>query len=536
MIAITNTLRDLYFSRNAVPVTLDLSDYVTTPGVLTERRLLFPGATEAGDSFTISWTVDGVDYEVTVTVASPADAEEYEMIPGSGSNYAQQVVNLLRSIPLIWQFFDVYFAQQADPDRFGFGLRARQPGDIDLGTTSSGFTWVVPLNTTGALPVVKTDYLGSLWVAIAPEHDTARHNFIRLGEMEVLPDAHGVAHLDVSEILDAFFEQPEQPTSTTGEPVLCTAIQRPFHLMAGHKWGDPLERRVQVETSVLNVIKGGLSPHDFASLSSGAITYANAHFLTLRTQRDIDASQLDWLYYYGMTLGPTTELALEAAIVYTDGTTATPYLWDTTDVQSGKVYQLAAGYTASGVQAIAEAAEKRVRSYSLRLWSRSTETPDRTLLRGPVTFHLLQPDYLSVHMEYENTLGAIEGWLMRGVRAYTGRTGHSPYRVLRTRPADSEGAAAVSFQELLSYNERDELSLTLSTGPMSRSEAHAFRDFLRTRHRWLRIGTHRIPVYIDPGTYQLDRETLDADYTREHTFQATLPPSLGVSDIIPLFS
>ncbi len=517
-----NTPLPIYFSRNQVAFRLDCSDVINTAGVQESRAAIISSELANDDTLTITWSHESIDYSAAFTFKTSPNAENFEILANTGSPPSQDyIINTLipglLSHPDIAQFFD---ARVEEDTFFGFRLISRVGGPITLAFAINGFT-ASELSTAGVLEVRETDYLATAWVYMANEHNSTLSDFTKIGELELYPAANNLASIDISEILDSFFTAPEIPTSTTNALVECTEINREFFLLIGQKFGDPVARKKQVRSDVLRVLKGGVRHPEFLEETNElTLPPYNGKYLTLRTTREVAADQLDWLFICPHK--DDTEGAVQVQLFYTDYSTTTQLLWGGQTVERFKTYQFAAGFTQAGIKAIADGEGKTCYKYTLQFGE------DAGILFIPrselATFYVMPDDHLATVMHYENTLGGVESWQFIGNRFLAGSKSSQSYRT------PLEDFATVDFQELSSYNEEDTPQLVFNTGPMSQSDALAFRDFLRSRHKWLIIPEgDRLPFRIADTNYRLDSENMDSDFSRNFEFTAILAPAKGVS-------
>jgi hypothetical protein len=520
-ITLENTPLALYLSRNQCAFQFNCADVINTAEVKERRFSIISSAIGQDDTLAITWSHDSIDYVVDFTFKTSPNADLFEIITSASASSAEEyVINSLipglLSHPDIAEFFDVSLEEDTF---FGFRLTSRVAGPISLAFAAVGFT-STEAGTVGVAEIRETDYLASAWIYMANAQDSDLRDFTKIGEVELYPAADNLADIDVGEILDSFFTDPETPTATNNAPVICAAIKRDFFVLFGQKFGNPLARKKQSRTPILRVIKGGMRHAEFIA-AAGKINFNTTGWrvLTLRTRREVAETQSDWIFIHA---GPAevATASLNYQLFFTDGTSATGQLWSGKTLAAGNTYQMAAGYTHAGLKGIANGAGKIGYKYTLQVGGVS----GASALSEKITFYVMPEDALATVMQYENTLGAIESWRFIGNRSLGGSKSSQQYR----RPL--QNLAGAEFQELLSFNEQDTPQITFSTGPMSQSDALAFRDFLRSRHKWLLAdGDYRIPFRIADTNYQLDGENMDADYTRNFEFTAILAPSKGVS-------
>jgi len=522
-ITLNNTPLSLYLSRNQAVFRFLCPDAIATAGVQESRFAIISAAIPQDDTLTIAWSFDSVDYSVEFTFKNSPDADLYE-IESNGtapdSAYIEDtLIPGLLSHPDISQFFDIDVEQDTF---FGFRLTSRVSGPISLTVVADDFTLTAG-GTAGVAESREPDYLASAWLYVAPQHNSDLDEFTKLGEFELYPDADGLTDIDVQQLLDDFFTTPETPTATADAPVLCTELLRRFYLLYGQKFGDPVARKKQTRTDIFEVAKGGMTNSEFIGANGGFFKNPiRSRTLSLRLRREAGQDQEDWIFFYFSAA--TTDLRLRCVLHYTDGTTQTEFLWQGEDLDSGNIYQCAAGFTQAGVKALADTAEKRCYKYILTVGA-----GDFAPAIQPVTFYVMPYDHLEVIIEFENSLGAIESWRMTGQRSLSGNITAEQYR--RALPATPDA----EFQQLLSFNEQDQPIINITTGMLSKSDALAYRDLLKSRHKWIRKGTARIPFRTDPQPYDVDRESLEADYSRSYTFQAILAPERSVSAVDPVW-
>lgn len=520
-ITLDNTPINRYLSRNQIAFRFNCPDVVTTAEVKEYRWAIISEAIENDDTLTIEWSYDGTDYSIQFTFKDSPDAANYEIESNDTAPDEDYILNTLipglLSHPDISEFFDI----RVEEDTFyGFRMVSRVSGPVSLTFTASGFT-PTEVGVSGVAEVRETDYLASVWVYMANAHNSNLLDFTKIGELELYPDSDNKADIDVADIIDSFFSNPETPTDTVNNPVLCTELAREFFLLYGQKFGDPVERKKQGRTDIYTVIKGGMRHNEFVADIGSLIPNATKwRYLTIRSRREVEADQKDWLFFH---TGPheISSAQLDWEIFFTDGSTQTGQGWTNQTLTPNKTYQTPAGFTQRGLNIVALQLAKTAYKYTIQILGTADGDDVST---EKATFYIMSPDHLATVFQYENTLGGIESWRMVGNRTLTGSKSSQPYR----RPLPPLSTAG--YQELMSYNEEDTPAITFNTGPMSQSDALAFRDFLRSRHKWLlTTDGDRIPFRITDTDYALDSENLEADYTRNFEFKAILAPSKGIS-------
>lgn len=539
-IELRNFIPSSVLSRNQIPAVFDCPDVINTEGAQESITVNMNFNPQNDDVLEFEWSYNGVTYTATFTFKDSPDADLYEIETGTtNSSYIlYTVIPGLLSHPDLFEFFDFELWEDAPSEGFTLTARSQYTGPLSLQITIEGNPIATESTTTGVAPVIETDYLASVWLNISPAYNSELWDYQRIGELELFPDNDNRADIDLAGLLDAHFTTPETPTDTTGAAVVCTELTRKFYLAFGQKFGDPVERKKQFISGPYTVCKGGVRHLDFPDYDLGD------EFLTIRTVRYVDAEQKDWLVWHHQYKGSMWDVALRADIYYTDGAQSSQNLWVDTGqtMQFGYTYQMQAGLVESGIKAIADGVSKTVAYYDLYLVAKdpgSASIEAVTNAGYKVRFIIKSPDSLTVYFLYENTVGGHESWAMIGSRVYKGSKTSNEYRrpLLANKESDITPAnAAATFQELISFNEQDQPALQFNTGPMSQTDALAFPDFLRSRHKYIKVGSDWVPFRIPDTEYQVDQENIQADYTREQTFTALLAPSKGVSNLKSLWT
>ena len=518
-ITLNNTPLGIYLSRNQAVFQLLCGDAIDTAAVREHRWRVISAAIPEDDTLTIAWSFDDVDYSVVFTFKDAPDAALYEIISnGTAPDQVYIEDSLIPGLlthPDISEFFDIAVEEDT---LFGFRLTSRVSGPITLTITADDFATSGGA-TSGVVGVREPNYLASAWLYVSNAHISELDEYTKLGEFELYPDAANLADIDVSQLLDDFFTEPETPTATTNAPVLCTKITRNFYLLYGQKFGNTVARKKQTRTDIFTVLKGGMTNSEFINFGP-RLSFNNTgwRFLSLRREREVSEAQKDWLFIHTGSVR-LRSVSMGAEIFYTDGTTNAGNIWAGQAFEKNMTYQMSVGFTETGIKAAAISAGKTCYKYTLQVGGIGSFSA----VSLKTTFRVALPDYLEVIVEYENSLGGIESWRMTGERALAGGITAEQYR--RTLGATPDAG----FQQLLSFNEQDQATLSINTGPLSRTDALAYRDLLRARHKWIVKGTARIPFRTDPQSYAVDQETADADHSRAFTFQAILAPEKSIS-------
>jgi len=516
-------------SRNPYQIQLSTPDAITTAGVRAQKDILVTSQPDDDDEITFTWSWQGVDYSATLTFKDSPNADNYEIqTDTSDAAYIEnEVIPAFLGHPDLAEFFEfeLYFPDPA----YGFTIRAREQytGDLNLAVSETGYPITEDSSTAGVDEVRPADYMASVWLFIGSAHNTPESEMIRIGELELFPDDQNLANLDLSGLMDAHFTEPEIPTDTAGAPVLCTEITRPFWILYGQKYGSPQSRRKQFLINEKYAIKGGFRLDDFAAID--CIDWVENNFLTHRTTREIFADQVDWLFWHNRDkniLG--YDVGWRANIFFDDGTQTADNLHVDTGsaLVFGKTYQFRADLVGSGIKAIADGLGKTVHHYDIYMIIKDPDSASINSISNTVRFIIREPDALGFVLEYENSLGAIESWAMLGNRALAGQITAEKYRT-----GYVPNPLSAIIQELQSYNEQDQPIIEMNTGPMSQTDARAFPDFMRSRHKWIRSGSHRVPVQIADSKYLVDGQNIESDFTRNQKFSLALPPSKSVSNL-----
>jgi hypothetical protein len=305
-----------------------------------------------------------------------------------------------------------------------------------------------------------------------------------------------------------------EPLPGSSTPVECTEVNRPAYLLFGQKWGDPVERQKNFKSDIFRVIKGGLNPRDFAAEKDDLPEWLHGRFLTNRYERVVQPKQNDYLYW--VCNEKLTGVKVMCQVIFPAGPAITAPEATLASTDIGRTYKIKV--VPNDWYGLFAADSEVVR---FNVWlAKSDDTP----ITEKVSYRI-EEHFLDQVFEYENSQGVIESWKFRGERS----VGHEITKALyRT---ELEFDADVEATELQSYNERDNMTMACSTGPLVKSESKAFPDFLRSRYVWLlkdNKGT-KVRVRIPEGKHLAESWNLSGNHQRGGEFTVELGESRNVS-------
>jgi hypothetical protein len=511
-VTINHALLPVHFSRNAVEVQFSTPDKYTTSGQKGRSLLLFSTfPTSGGETLEVEFTKDGETYTQTFTFAASPDADLYEIEEYSGSGLVAWLGMVIAGLQGDFNLADNYnIGLHADDPIYGISFRALFEDDADISFTATGFNIVVSHPFPAALAVAQANYRLSAWLFLGA-NNSSEVNFTRSPEIELDADENSAVQLNLKNYLDTMlYDYEAVPTSST--PVECTSVNRPAYLLFGQKWGDPVERKKNFKSPIFRVIKGGLTDRDFAEEKADLPGWLHGRFLTNRYERTAAPKQSDYLYW--VCNEKLTNVKVLCEVVFPVGPAITAPEATLAGSEIGRTYKFK---VVPKDYYFLFANDFEVVQFNVWL-AKSDDTPITEKVSYKIENH-----YLDQVFEYENSQGVIESWKFRGERSI----GHEITKALyRTElPFD----AAVEDNQEQSYNERDKMTMTVSTGPLSKSESRAFPDFLRSRYIWLVDGATKVRVRIPEGKHLAESWNLSGNHTRGGEFTVELGESRNVS-------
>lgn len=505
-VSIIHNLLPVHFSQNAVEVRFSTPDKVVSAGAKNRCLIIFSSyPTTSGDTLVVEYVKDGDTYTRTFTFEASPDADAYEIpiYPGSGLvDWLYQVVAGLQADPNLAT--DWIVGLWDDNPIYGVLLQAQFEDDTNITFAPTGFSLTTSYPTSGSVGEAEENYRLSVWLYLGRNSGTVSTAFDRSPEIELDADQDNKVELNLQGYLaDMLYDYEPIPTSSA--PVECTAVNRPAYLLFGQKWGDPIERNKNYKSEIFRVIKGGLNPRIFAEEKDDLPGWLNQRFLTNRYERVVQPKQSDYLYW--LCNEKLTNVKVMGEVIFPVGPSIASQEETIAATEIGRTYKLK---VAPNSWYILFANDDQVVRFNVWL-AKSDNTP----ITQKVVYQL-DKNYLDCIFEYENSLGVIESWKFRGERSIGHKISKSLYRTKLPFSAEAQDT------EQKSYNERSEMTMKITTGPLSLSESKAFSDFLRSRYIWLVHSDGKFRVRIPQGKHIAESWNLRGNHARGGEFTVEL--------------
>lgn len=501
----------VHFSKNAIDVEFSCPDKFTTLGkygILLMQLSTYPSTD--GNTLKIEFQKDGESFEQTFTFKT-TPTEEYEILKyNSTSAWIQDyLIPGLLAWPQLALNFIVGFL--SGDGQTGVRFQALFYDNNMMTITPTGFNVTPAVITAGAVPVTQEYYRLSAWLYIGA-HTNALANFHRTGEIELDADREAKARINLQVYADAYFDKIEPPTDNLTGPVLCTETNKPAYILYGQRYGANFERKPNRRSNIFRILKGGTHPRFYPTIKNDLVGYYAGLGLTMRKHRTLKRTrQKDW--YTWLAPVNTKSLKLEA-MVYTINNTSSPsIIWAEKTVDAHRTYQFRID------PEIFDFLADNVTHYELTLHY-IVGAQNYTLYVGTI---YLDDTYLDRVFYFENTYGAIESICFRGNSSIKAVPSKANYEKPLPFNADA------SHEQFGTYAEEITYSIACHTGALTRPEAFAFADFLRSRYVRYIEGNKTIPARIIDKDAILDSLNTAADYSRGVDFVAEISRSAGIS-------
>ena len=531
----TTTPSALSLSRNQLPFVFDLSTAFDTAQAFTDFRRTWNAASITnGDTLALAWVWQGADYEATFEFQDTSDFPEYQIARFTGSTVPalfewleDVLIPGVLTHPDVSEFFNAYALLVGTACQSVFQAREEYPGDLDLSITPTGFTLTNTLSTQGADGLLLTNYAARYRLHIAPERDSTFSEYTRLPEMQGVPDAEGNLTVDLQPAADQYFREPElMPLPfTLGIKRLLTHVRK-ARLEYGEQSGDPLVRTPVAYTDDFRIMRGGLSPHDWAdrrtSLPAYLINGTALRFLTARKKRDIYPGQVDILnWYHAAVVVASVPYLVRIRMYRPNAAPETLTLITDTDeiIKRFDSFSLPVSLDLySGV------IDDDVTSFDLFITDN-----DRTPRSEVINYRVQSPQPGITYLEYMNSWGVQEVMALPWTRQRVLRASKLYYERTRSAEYGIEEVTNAHYGEVLT----DTLELTLPENFTQREAPH-LAELCATSAAYLHAGGKRIPCRVESGTHNLERHSHEGQFFPGQSITIKLDRSMAFSRIINL--
>jgi hypothetical protein len=466
---------------------------------------------QPGNGETIAFALPSTTVTLTFVTGAPDSSGTQSRIGVDVPATTTNLFNALRANWFINQLFHISIASGT------ITLTARVPGEMAIGFTNTPddditFTTI----TIGNNGSIADNYTCNLQLWVEEQWNSGIYNPVP--PMQATPDRLNTAAFDLSTLLHPFVNRLPADWPGYNQDVLSVLhnLQRRFRYTYHEQIGDPpIPQKVERSTNAIAWYAGSrnLEVNTIQRVFSHIVrTDTLTPFLTYRSRAGshiVSPAQQSYLAWYRNVpkiLG--SQLRLYVRVYYTDGsatfTTAMPDN-DSSGWEQGTVAIIPTGFNRLGLHLLEP--EKVPDRYTVQVFDHN-DTP----LSEHYTYHLAQPDYNELHIEYINSLGGFESLRCKGRWVHGIATEHEAVRQWRTltpglRPSEQTSDA----QALLRGNTT---TVEVSTGLMPPGELDACLDILFSPAR--RLVDHqrqtRAPLIIQDAEYVIAQRGTDAEH------------------------
>lgn len=451
-----------------------------TPGrqqaapVASVTALVFLANPTAGQRITFTLP-DGSTTSLEAVSGTPdGSATQYQISGTSGGTIANLVATANLN-PQLLQWYTI--TNNSGQAVFTARSAADHAPDVEWDSPVWGFA--IP-STPGSNGTYAPGYhMGlTLWV----EEVWGSGTYTRLPDVVAEPGADGRVRYDVSTLLKPYVGY-DWPAYGASVPLRCTRLQRRLYAEHWEAWGDPLRPRAVTRTGTLKAWYAGTRQQeehpDWSQLAATLVgTNVNADYLTpwltyrgrgLGTRHEVDPGQQHYLGWYHRVA--TQELELRATVWYTDGTSASTTALSDEDVPQGEIALWPCGFDVLELGDLQPS--KTPYKYAVQLRT-AGDTP--TAVSELHTFWLAAPDANTLHIEWVNSLGAVESLRTTGQWTLPVEAAHEAITTARTVQNGAYPATHQSAQRSLLVGVQ--AVLQVETGLVDARERDALLDLL----------------------------------------------------------
>lgn len=481
----------LTYSKNQIPLQLNVPDVNDTAGAYSEINLGMVAPTTEGNTLKIKWSYNGTPYEVVFTFKTTPNPELYEIAvaPALPLPYLVWIIQFLIPGLMAHPEINAHFAiEPLTGVDAGIKIRAIYPADYDTTISSTGFSHSYISGTVGVKPIKKQNFTIFLRVCLQADSDDTLADYIRLPWLNFTPNADNNVDVDLQPYITEYFRNSElQPLPSLLKFTRLTKVLRKLFVEYGMQYGDPVSRKNITRTTNITVLQGGVSTHDFTGIRANleqhiSPTSGLTKFLTNRKTRINYPGQPDHLHFYTQnTQDGDTDLYIR--IVYIDPSGSTELnlgIAGTPDMNRGNAYHIPIGD--DSLSTLLPAATT---SYIVSLeaagdvWQSEKITIHRRSARTGLTI-----------LEYQNSQGVPETIGLPWTRKRIAEVSKSYFERRLGLNYNTADAQRIGYNEMLM--QAFELSINQAQEPGKEWLA----EILMSPQTHLLVGNTRIPVTI----------------------------------------
>lgn len=520
----------LAFSRNQIPLRLNVPDLYTEAGAYEEIDFQLNPPDTDDDTMQLTWSYNGVDFDITFTFVASPDPEVYEIEKYTGSELSDYIdwisdvlVPGLMSHPEVNIHFQIeFFTNLSD---YGIKMRAAFQGDYNLSLIPTGYSSSVVNSTDGALPELNENFKVFVRVYFQSDLDDTLAQYNRGPFLNFYPNNDGHVDLDLQPYIHEYFRASELPTYPAPKAFIrCTKILRDIYAEYGVQYGSPVQRKNISRTAKVRVLQGGVATHDFPAVRDDIPAYFKNDlqplFLTNRKIRTLYPGQPDFLHFY-MSVKITELTTVQLGIqTFTPGGDATTFinLTDYDALEGANVYRFPID-----VDALTPSIPANAISY--KLWVKRS---DNNWTSEKITVHRREKPIGLTVLEYQNALGVVETIALPWNRQRVTDISKGYYeRRLGLNYAASD-AQRIPFNEIMM--DRFDLAINQNNEP----DRAWLPELMMSPEVSLLIGFERIPVTLSAGKLNQELQNEAGHFFANPKISVQLEKQIAFSRIINL--
>jgi hypothetical protein len=507
-VTILSSPPDIGLSGNDMWFELQTDKYITANGSFAINHLSFatPGALEETLIFQFKDNEIGLQF---VFKASPNPDEPLELpayVSGTTAAWMESIVPYFKAHYLMNLYYNISFQTVVGQPRIVFASKAK--GD-EWNIAESG---TADATVTQFLAGFDVEFNENYFIAadIYVEEDYLSDTYTKLPTQFLKPDLSQKAQINVASFLWPFVSGRNNynlPDYDELIPVLSTQTNKRYFVSFTDYYGNPAEYK-KITNSDTDFVSGmGIRKEEFAIYPDFVDTYLfqTKGLLTWRKKRWVTDTQQDYFTYLHWH-DNTVLINRFSRIYYTDGSNTFFNLGFYEDINYGEMIRIPAGYTNSGLAALANPLKK---PYKYELWIQfdpdgDPETGDTQTEK--ITFYLEDSEYQEKIFLFENSLTAMET-----VRAFG-----EWQRIVSLNKTELEYILGKDYDLTTPETEFDNnITQTATTASIlcnSLEELRALIDFVRSRHIFIANQNPTaelrsfIPVKIKPDKFEMGKK------------------------------
>lgn len=516
----------VHLSRNIIPLKLQSNSLYIAGGVTAQVGFSIDANPADGDTLQLQWSLNGVDYDVTLIWATSPDNSGNQialLVSGTMLNYVDTVItNAIALHPVLGDLWEV-----ANTSSGGFWLVAKVYGISDLTAPVTGsflLDGVVgpityPLILAEAPIELQDDLFILVRFFVEEEWDSGVYVFIAEAFYKPTPndDIDGEIHVDIHHFLEPSVRNYFLGTDDDlFNPIQVKREMNKRFRFEAWEYHTASKQNKGYRSNSFRVIHGGMDEYEYTqSTPFGTGWGAIMRFLTYRpNEREVTANQPHYLYWLCPRLRgllPSFDpeaYYLKSKVYYTDGTNETTTIATDYTIKQFDTVKLVVGFEANGLHLLDE--EKTAYKYDVWLVAQSGSE----VLTSVVTYYLQPNRFHERFLTWRNSFGVAESTRFYGDSEFIADVEREFAEIAwpLDAPAMADAINAIAHSQKLIRE------MTLESGPMSAEEFNAHTDLLKSAIVWLHLlpNTSYVPLAIPfklvPGSFLMGYKDYEGNY------------------------